>query len=191
MPHHRRPGGEPPKIAWNVVATCHGEGFRDAIRLLGRHGEVARTGYHNLLVARVPEPMAFAETLAAEMQAEPGLANFLSRVVPVEQAFDFTDAGALDRQLVAALASFLPRLAGRSFHVRAHRRGLKEELSGHLIEQQLGRSLLDALAAAGAPGKAEFADPDQILAVEIVDHRAGLSLWSREQRARMPFLKLD
>ena len=34
-------------------------------------------------------------------------------------------------------------------------------------------------------------DPDVILDVEIVAQQAGLSLWSRDQRKRYPFLKLD
>jgi hypothetical protein len=32
--------------------------------------------------------------------------------------------------------------------------------------------------------------PELIVAVETIDHRASLSLWTRDQRQRMPFLKL-
>jgi hypothetical protein len=43
----------------------------------------------------------------------------------------------------------------------------------------------------GNPGRITFADPDAILALETVDCRAGLSLWSREDLQRYPFLHLD
>jgi tRNA(Ser,Leu) C12 N-acetylase TAN1 len=181
----------PPALAWNVVATCEAGAFREAVRILAGWGEVARTGYYNVLVLRVADTAAFAESLAARLAAEPGLANFLSRVVPAEVTIDLADARDLECALGERLDLFLPRLAGRPFHVRVHRRGLRAELSGRQLEQEIGRSLLDRLAAAGTPGRADLTDPDYILAVEIVDHRAGLSLWSREQRQALPCLKLD
>ncbi len=55
--------------------------------------------------------------------------------------------------------------------------------------------ILQAEAAAGGPGgkggHVAFAGPDVILAVETVDNCAGLSLWTRQDLRRYPFLRLD
>ncbi len=189
MPHHA--DHEARMDDWNVVVTCQPYGRRDAARELRRHGPVARTGYPNVLVMRVEDPVAFAEALAHRFAGAPGLANFISRVVPAQITFDFVEASDLEAKVDAHAAELLPQLAGKSFHIRIHRRGLKERLSSHLEEQRIGQALLAALEAAGTPGRAEFDDPDLIVAIETVDHRASLSLWTRDQRQRMPFLKLD
>jgi tRNA(Ser,Leu) C12 N-acetylase TAN1 len=47
------------------------------------------------------------------------------------------------------------------------------------------------LAAAGTPGSISFDDPDAIVAIESVGQRAGVSLWTREDLRRYPFLRLD
>ncbi len=176
---------------WNVVITCQTYGRRGAARELRQHGQVARTAYPNVLVMRVEDPVAFAEALAERFAETPGLANFISRVVPAQVTFDFVDAADLEAKVHAHAPHILPQLAGKSLHIRIHRRGLKERLSSHLEEQRIGQALLTALEAAGTPGRAEFDDPDVIVSIETIDHRASLSLWTRDQRQRMPFLKLD
>ena len=85
----------------------------------------------------------------------------------------------------------MPQLAGKSFHVRMHRRGFKEALPSQQEERMLDDVLLEALERTGQPGRIEFEDPDLILDVETVDQRAGMSLWTREQLERYPFLNLD
>jgi hypothetical protein len=51
--------------------------------------------------------------------------------------------------------------------------------------------LLEALKKANTPGRITFDDPDAILALETVDCQAGLSLWTRQELQRYPFLRLD
>jgi tRNA(Ser,Leu) C12 N-acetylase TAN1 len=79
-------------------------------------------------------------------------------------------------------------LAGKSFHVRLHRRGLKGTLSTPREERFLDETLLDALESLGAPSRITFTDPDAILQIETIDGRAGVSLWQREDLQRYPFL---
>jgi tRNA(Ser,Leu) C12 N-acetylase TAN1 len=43
----------------------------------------------------------------------------------------------------------------------------------------------------GTPARVTFEDPDFIVAVETVGQRAGMSLWSREELQRYPFVRLD
>lgn len=189
-PAAREPAPEPP-LAWNLVATVHRESWREALGILGRYGRVRKTAYYNVVVMAVEDPRAVAEDLGARVAAEPGIMNFLSRVVPLETAFELGPLERVEERLAEAFAPTLPRLAGRSFHVRVHKRGPGKALSGHGLERALGDRLLAELAARGTPGRLAFDDPDLILVVEIVDQRAGVAAFDREQRARWPFLRLD
>jgi hypothetical protein len=47
------------------------------------------------------------------------------------------------------------------------------------------------LEASGAPGTLSFSDPDAIIAIDSVDDRAGMSLWTREDLKRHPLLRPD
>jgi hypothetical protein len=58
-------------------------------------------------------------------------------------------------------------------------------------ERFLDAALLEALAAAGTPGSITFEDPDAIISIETAGNWAGMSLWTREDLERYPFLKLD
>jgi tRNA(Ser,Leu) C12 N-acetylase TAN1 len=75
--------------------------------------------------------------------------------------------------------------------VRLHRRGFKGRLSTPEEERFLDDALLEALQAAGTPCSLSFDDPDAIIQIETVGNRAGLSLWTREDLARYPFLRVD
>ena len=186
-----RPSAPPALPDWNLVATTHADAWREALGVLGRYGRVHRTGYHNVVVMEVEDPRAVAEDLARRIAAEPGLMNFLSRVVPVESAFDLGPLEQLGERLALAFAPFLERLAHKSFHVRVHKRGPGKALSAHELERQLGERLLAELAAGGTPGRPSFDDPDVILVVEIVDDRVGIAAYDRDERTRFPFLRLD
>ena len=73
-----------------------------------------------------------------------------------------------------------------------HRRGFKGRLSSQDEERFLDTFLLDELAKQGkAPAKVDFSAAQRIIAIETVGQEAGLSLWSREQVERYPFLKLQ
>jgi tRNA(Ser,Leu) C12 N-acetylase TAN1 len=82
-------------------------------------------------------------------------------------------------------------LLGKSFHVRLHRRGFKGALSTPKEERFLDDALLAVLASAGAPGRIGFDDPDAVLQIEMIDRRAGVSLWERDDLRRYPFLSVD
>lgn len=100
----------------------------------------------------VDDPRAVAEALAAQIAAEPGILNFISRLVPLDAAFELGPLEHAADRLFAAFEPMLPRLAGKSFHVRVHKRGPGKALSGHELERTLNERLLQALAARGTPG---------------------------------------
>jgi hypothetical protein len=82
-------------------------------------------------------------------------------------------------------------LCGKSFHVCLRRRGFKGPLSSQNEEEFLAGVLMEALEKSGSPGRITSADPDAIITIETVDCQAGLSLWTREELQRYPFLRLD
>ncbi len=176
---------------WNVVVTVREEGYNRARRLLGRFGSVDRTDFFNILVMRVADPRLLLEGLREEADREPESVASLARVLPVDQTFTFQTPEEFDEKARLAVCAWLPTLAGKSFHLRMHRRGFKGKLSSMDEERFLDTYLLDALAMAGPPGRIAFTDPDAIIALETLGPRAGLSLWTREELARYPLLHLD
>jgi tRNA(Ser,Leu) C12 N-acetylase TAN1 len=111
--------------------------------------------------------------------------------VPVRSTFTFQSPEEFEARARDAALAFLPELAGKEFHVRLYRHGFKGRLSSHEEERLLGTVLREALEKAGTPGHVTFEDADVILAVETLGNRAGLSLWTREDLRRYPFLRLD
>jgi tRNA(Ser,Leu) C12 N-acetylase TAN1 len=109
----------------------------------------------------------------------------------VTRTFDFQSPEEVEARAKEAALSLVPELAGKTFHVRFHRRGHKGQLSSAGEERFLGEALLGALTAASTPGRLGFDDPDAVLVVETVGNRGGLSLWGREDLKRYPFLRQD
>ncbi len=176
---------------WNVVVTVREDGYNRARCLLGRFGPVDRTDFFNILVMRVADPRLFMEELREKATPESEGAAALARVLPVDQTFTFQSPEEFDEKARLAVCAWLPTLAGKSFHLRMHRRGFKGKLSSMDEERFLDTYILDALAMAGPPGRISFTAPDAIIALETIGPRAGLSLWTREDLARYPLLHLD
>lgn len=173
---------------WNVVVTALKDSVRDACRLLQRWGSVRRTAYYNVLAMTVDDPIRFLADFAAAVSASPGLLNFVSHVVPAHRTIDFSNAEEFEARAREVALGWLPKLAGSSFHVRLHRRGLKGTLSTPKEERFLNEVLLEGLKVAGKPGRISFEAPDAVIQVETIDGRAGLSLWTADDLRRYPFL---
>ena len=173
---------------WNVVVTVPESTMREARKFLRRWGEIYRTGYFHVLAMHVDDPEGFLAEIGKAAEATPGIFNILSHVIPAQRTFDFASAGEFEATARDIAILWAPMLAGKSFHVRLHRRGFKGTLSTPKEERFLDETLLDALEAAGAPGRIAFTDPDAILQIETIDGRAGVSLWHREDLRRYPFL---
>jgi tRNA(Ser,Leu) C12 N-acetylase TAN1 len=175
----------PAPADWNVVVTSAEDSFRDAVRMLGKWGRVKRTNYYNVLGLRVADPGSFLDDFAAAVAASPGILNFVSHVVPAQETFDFSTAEEFETRARAIALAWAPKLSGKSFHVRLHRRGFKGVLSTHREEQFLADALLTVLQGAG---RIAFTDPDAIIQIETIDGRAGMSLRTRDDIRRFPFL---
>jgi tRNA(Ser,Leu) C12 N-acetylase TAN1 len=175
---------------WNVVVTLLPEGFRDAIDLLSRFGEVTATHYFGVLVMRVADTRAFLEALRDLLDVDARLANAVARIVPVTEKFSYESAAEFRTKARAALEPWVAVLAGRRFHVRMHRRGFKGEIASGAEERSLGEFLLERIRAAGAHAHVAFEHPDVVIAVETVDHEAGLALFTRADLARYELLRI-
>jgi tRNA(Ser,Leu) C12 N-acetylase TAN1 len=174
-----------------VVVSVRQGGFNRVRKLLREFGAVRPSGFLNVLVMRVDDPRRLLEALAERAAREPGALASLGRAVPVRSTFTFQSREEFEARARDAALALLPELAGKGFHVRLHRHGLKGRLPSQEEERLLGTALREALEKAGTPGHVTFEDPDVILAVETLGNRAGLSLWTREDLRRYPFLRPD
>jgi tRNA(Ser,Leu) C12 N-acetylase TAN1 len=173
---------------WNVVVTLPERTFQEAWRVLRKWGKVKRTPYYNVIAMTVEDPSSFLSEFKYAVAEAPGILNFVSHVVPARQTFEFGTADEFKRQARNIAISWAPELAGKSFHVRLHRRGFHRVLSSHVEEKSLAEELLAVL---GASAHINFDDPDAIVQIETIDGRAGMSLWTREDLHDCPFFGVD
>jgi tRNA(Ser,Leu) C12 N-acetylase TAN1 len=176
---------------WNVVISTRGDAYRAARAALREFGKVRRTEYFNVLVMKIDDIASFLEDLRSLAGINPALIKEIGHVAPASAVFDFATAQEFEGKLREVASPRIAELAGKSFHCRIHGRGLRPLISSRTAEQNLNRALLDALAAGGTPGTLDYTDPDAVIAVETVGHRAGVSLWTRSDLVKYPFLHAD
>jgi tRNA(Ser,Leu) C12 N-acetylase TAN1 len=181
----------PPGHGWNVVACVYDGAFGRARRILRRFGYVRPTGFRNVLLLEVTGTEDFLARFARLAEEDPDVLAAISRIVPAHHTFHFDLPEEFEERAREIALGWVPELAGLSFHVRLHRRGLKGRMQSPEEERFLDAALLEALAAAGTPGSITFEDPDAIISIETAGNWAGMSLWTREDLERYPFLKLD
>jgi tRNA(Ser,Leu) C12 N-acetylase TAN1 len=177
--------------AYNVVVTVHERHYQHGRHLLQEFGEVRETEFFNVLLMKVDSMEAFMEQLRRRSAEDASFAQCLSRVSPASAQFMFQTPEEFEARARQAVTAWLPALAGKTFHVRMHRRGFKGRLSSRDEERFLDDFLIESLQAAGADGHIGFTDPDVIIAVETVAQWAGLSCWTRDDLQRYPFLRLN
>ncbi len=188
------PAGEKSAAAtpgWNVIVTLAEATAPQARRIMRRWGRMYHAPYFHVLVMAVADPDAFMRELGDVVAETPGVLNFIAHVFPAQRAFDFATVAEFEEKARELALAWVPLLAGKRFHVRLHRRGLKGILSTPKEERFLDEALLEALSAAGTPGHIGFDDPDFVIHIETIDSRAGMALWGREDMRRYPFLSLS
>lgn len=176
---------------WNVVVTANEGGFKQACELLAPFGRVKATSYFNVLTLRVDDTGTFLDELERRLAAAAEAGDCIARIMPVTQNFAFQSPEEFEAKAVAAIEPWLARFAGCRFHVRLHRRGFKGRMTSPVEERFLDHHIIGRLQAEGRDAEVDFDDPDLILAVETVDQRAGLALWTRDELQRHPLLKLN
>jgi tRNA(Ser,Leu) C12 N-acetylase TAN1 len=175
----------------NVVITTQPDEYRRACQLLQRFGTVEPTDYFNVLLVSVADIDRFIADFCERAAADPRLLQAVSRVMPLQKTFAYDGVEDFEEKARQTALTYADRLESKSFHVRMHRRGLRNELSSQAEEKSLDALLMAELERRGAPGRITFDDPDAILVVETVGTCAGMSLWSRDDLNRLAFLKTD
>ncbi len=176
---------------WNVVVSISPQHYHQALKLLREFGEVQHTDFFNIVVMRVADVGAFLDQLHLLAAELPACRQALNRVVPITTVFTFQDPHGFEEKACQAVAGWVQQLRDKSFHVRMRRRGFKGKLSSLEEEQFLDHFLIEQVRLAGGATRIDFTDPDLIIALETVGQRAGVSLWSREQRQRYSLVRLD
>ena len=177
---------------WNVVVTVSDRLARyRAQRGLKKFGKVETTGFHNVLVMQVDDIDELLASLTEMMGRDMSLINDISRLMPAQETFDFGTREEFDEKARATILGWADCMVGETFHIRLHRRGMGDQLSSLSEEKLLDIALLGRLVEMGHPGRIDFSDPDYVIDIETVDNRAGLSLWTREDLHRYPFLTVD
>ncbi len=161
------------------------------MRTLKQYSPVERSPYHNVLVIRVEDPIALLEAIERKTDTNTALYDAISRVAPALRTIDFQSIEEFKVRITSVLMEGLPRLAGSSYHVRLHRRGDRHELKTPDLERLFDDLLLDATAMKSAQSKISFTDPDAVIAIDTVDDRAGIGLWTREDLAHHRLLRPD
>ena len=173
---------------WNVVASVRGGEFPNGISLLGRFGAAFRTGFYNVLVAKVADPRAFVEDLRREMARRPEEAASLHRVSPLTRTFGFRTPTEFREKAAAIACEWAGRVEGKRFGVNLRRRGFKGLLRAPDEERHLRSVLVEATEKVGRPAKPAFGNPEVIVLVETVGNQAGMALWTRGELERYTFL---
>lgn len=177
---------------WNVIVTAREEAYERTYTLLGRFSPIAKTGYINILVMRVDDFRDFFEKIMEEIGKDPGILRYvISRIAPVQQTFEFEEKDDLRKKGGEIVLGWLDRIENRSFHVRMHRRGLKGKMNSREEEELIGKAVTELLQSKDKRCTVDFEDPDLIIDIETLEHRAGISLWTREEMQKYPFLRLD
>jgi len=176
---------------WNVVVSVFQDGYSRALRALQKLGVAERSPYHNVLVMKVDDPLVLLEAIEKRTEENPALYDAISSVAPAMRAFDFLSEEEFVEKAKATFREWLPRVAGRSLHVRLRRRGTRHELRTQEIERLFNDAIVDATTTAGTPSTISFTDPDVVIEIDTIDNRAGLGLWTREELARDHVLRPD
>ena len=175
---------------WNVMVTARDDGFERTCILLGKFSPITRSDYINVLVMRVDDFPDFFGKVMDAIGKDPGILKYdISRIAPAQRTFEFEGQEDLGEKSWEIVRGWLERIGNRSFHVRVHRRGLKGSVDSGEVEELIGKSVMAALQNEGKPCSVDFQDPDLVIDIETLGHRAGISLWTREEMQNYPFLR--
>lgn len=176
---------------WNTIVTIYQQGFRRAIRALQAIGPTDRTAYYNVLVMKIDDPVAALETIERLTEERPALYDAIARVAPAQFMYDFQSSQEFTDLAKSFLLGLVPKLVGRSFHVRLHRRGSKLDSQTPEVEHLLDDFVVAATAKPGPAARIAYAEPDAVIVIDTIDNRAGITMWAREDLERHRLLRPD
>lgn len=87
---------------------------------------------------KAEDPLALLAALEACTDESPALYDAISRVAPAQWTFAFGSTADFLDVTKSIICEWAPRLSGRSFHVRVHRRGMGHDLENRLDSRRHG-----------------------------------------------------
>jgi tRNA(Ser,Leu) C12 N-acetylase TAN1 len=174
---------------WNVIITTQPRREREVLSALNRLGTFTRPEFKGILIGRVAEVGRFLEEIRRASEEHAAWRLYLLRVLPVEQTFSFTPQ-TFEERLKEAVAPFIQRMVGGTFHVRLERRGYKGQIISPDVEGRLGEYVMHVATQQGKIMCVSFHDSDYVVVAETVGNLCGVALITRELRARYPFVKI-
>ena len=163
---------------WNIIVTIYQQGFRRAMRALQNIGPTDRTPYYNVLVMKVDEPIVALETIERLTEERPALYDAIARVAPAGVTFEFQSPEGFKDCTKSFLLRLLPKLVGRSVHVRLHRRGSNLDLRTLEAERLFNDFIVTETGKSGTAARITFSEPDAVIVIDTVDDRAGIAMWT-------------
>jgi tRNA(Ser,Leu) C12 N-acetylase TAN1 len=179
---------ENPVGAWNAIITARGYRLPQARQFLRVLGRVERTGFYNVLTMNVDDPERLIDRLERLLAEHPRAVGSVAHVFPAQRCFDFSSPAEFASKAREAALAWVPRLAGKTLHVRVHRRGRKGTLVSPEAERAIADALLAAIQETGNPARVAFDDPDAIVLIETIGGRAGMALLTRDDYRQHPLL---
>ena len=173
---------------WNAIVTARGDRLPQARRVLRALGRVERTGFYNVLTMNVDDPQHLVDRLERLFAEHPGAVESVAHIFPAERCFEFSSPAEFESKARAAALTWVPRLAGKTLHVRVHRRGRRGTLVSPEAERAVADALLAAIHETGSPARVAFDDPDAIVLIETIGGRAGVALLTRDDYRQHPLL---
>jgi tRNA(Ser,Leu) C12 N-acetylase TAN1 len=173
---------------WNAIVTARGDRLPQARRVLRAVGRVQRTGFYNVLTVHVDDPAQLVDRLERLFAEHPGAVESVAHIFPAERCFEFSSPAEFESKAREAALAWVPRLAGKTLHVRVHRRGRKGTLVSPEAERAIADTLLAAIRETGNPARVAFDDPDAIVLIETIGGRAGMALLTRDDYRQHPLL---
>lgn len=161
------------------------------MRALQKIAPTERAPYYNVLTMKADDWTKALETIERWTEDQPALYDAIARMAPAQFTFEFESPEEFQDRVKSYLLELVPKLAGRSFHVRLHRRGLSLDLRTPEAERRFDEFVVEVAAKSGASARIGFNDPDVVIVIDTIDTRAGIAMWTREDLDRHRLLRPD
>lgn len=176
-------------LDWNVLIDVCEHSFSPAYLLLEKFGKVYQSDFENILLMKVASIPQFLSDFNSKIEEDSSIANLFNRISPIIATFSFQSQEEFEAKAKKVVSNWIPKLEGKKFYVRMHRKGMKDRIDRHEEETFLDLIILQELESIGKPGLIGGMDPDVLIAVETVSHQAGLSCWTRQDLENYPWLR--
>lgn len=170
---------------WNVLVIGERDAEWELLKELEEDGEFERSGFRDVIIGNVDDIVGFLEDAEHKKYAH------VNRVVPIDDAF-YVSPENLIEVLKQRVERYIDEIEpGETFGFRVERRGMKEDISSHTVEREVGGYFYDLLEKVhGRKPKVNLKSPDKLIAIEIIGNKCGIGFITREMREKYSVIKV-